>query len=243
MDPNYFRHHRTEMLPFVPDRRARVLEVGCGEGRFSGSLPGTQEVWGIEPSPAADIARAHLTRVFRGTFEQAKAELPSGHFDIVVCNDVIEHMSDHVQFFRDVQQYIAPGGMLVGSIPNVRYYENLFQFLFEKDWHYRDFGILDRTHVSFFTEKSLRKTLERDGFRVVLLHGINSGSHGGTSLRERLYRYAAHMLSVLTLGYFSDILYLQFAFQAVPPPRFAHPAAPNATRSEPAPSGVQDEAL
>lgn len=231
------------MLPFVPDRRARVLEVGCSEGRFSGLLPGTQEVWGVEPSPAADIARARLTRVFRGTFEQAQAELPSGYFDIVICNDVIEHMPDHARFLRNIQRHIAPGGMLVGSIPNVRYYGNMFQFLLEKDWHYRDSGILDRTHVSFFTEKSLRKTLERAGFRITLLRGINRGLHGGTSLRDRLYLYAAHALSLLTLGYFSDILYLQFAFQAVPPTGPARPAAPDAARSGPAPGGVRDEAL
>ncbi len=242
MDPNYFKHHRAEMLPFVPVRRARVLEVGCGEGRFSGSLPGTQEVWGIEPSPAADIAGGLLTQVFRGTFEQAEAGLPPGYFDVVICNDVIEHMPDHARFLQAIQRCIAPGGMLVGSIPNVRYYENLFQFLLEKDWHYRDFGILDRTHVGFFTEKSLRKTLERAGFRVALLRGINGGAHGGRSWRERLYLCAARMLSMLTLGYFSDILYLQFAFQAVLPAGPGRPAAPDASRREPAPSGEQGEA-
>ena len=225
------------MRPFVPDRRARVLEIGCGEGRFSSSLPGTQEVWGVEPSPAAETARTHLTRVFHSTFEQAAAELPLAYFDVVICNDVIEHMPDHAGFLRDIQRHIAPGGMLVGSIPNVRYYENMFQFLLEKDWHYRDFGILDRTHIVFFTAKSLRKTLERAGFRVVCLRGINSGRHGGMSLRERLYLYAAHALSVMTLGYFNDVLYLQFAFQAVPVTEPLRPAAPDGARDEEASVG------
>ncbi len=204
------------MLPFVPDRRGRVLEIGCSEGRFSAALQDVQERWGIEPSPAAEIARTCLDHVFQGTFEQTAGQLPQNYFDVVICNDVIEHMPNHDQFLRDIRSYIAPGGMIVGSVPNVRYYQNLFQFLIEKDWHYTDFGILDRTHFSFFTEKSLRKTLERAGFEVVRLTGINTARQFDGSLRDRIYLAAAYSLGVLTLGYFADVRHLQFAFQARP---------------------------
>ena len=106
--------------------------------------------------------------------------------------------------------------MLIGSIPNVRYYENVMQFLLEKDWMYRDYGILDRTHMAFFTAKSLRRTLERSGFKVARLTGINPKRGFTGSARDKLYLAGTHALSALTLGYFSDLKYLQFGFQATP---------------------------
>lgn len=216
MDSEYFKHSRQEVVPFVPARRQRVLEVGCGEGWFTGSLSGVEESWGIEPSDAAEAARSRLTRVFRATFEEVEAELPLGFFDVVVCNDVIEHMPNHSRFLSEIGKHIAPGGMLIGSIPNVRFYNNMMQFLLEKDWHYTEFGILDRTHITFFTEKSFRRTLERHGFSVVTLKGINTGIKFSNSTRSSLYLGAARVLSAVSLGYFSDILHLQFAFQALP---------------------------
>lgn len=216
MDPDYFKHSRPEMLPFVPAQRRRVLEVGCGEGWFTGSLTGVEESWGIEPSDAAEAARSRLTRVFHATFDEAEAELPLGFFDVVVCNDVIEHMPDCNRFLSAIGKHIAQGGMLIGSIPNVRFYNNMMQFLLEKDWHYTEFGILDKTHITFFTEKSLRKTLERHGLSVVALQGINTGMKLSKSSRESIYLGLARVLSAVSFGYFSDILHLQFAFQAAP---------------------------
>lgn len=216
MDPEYFKHSRQEVAPFVPAQRRRVLEVGCGEGTFVTSLSGVEESWGIEPSVAAEAARARFTQVFRATFEEVEAELPLAYFDVVICNDVIEHMPDHNRFLSAIGKHIAPGGLLIGSIPNVRFYNNMMQFLLEKDWHYTDAGILDRTHVTFFTEKSFRKTLERHGFTVVAMKGINTGVRFSDSRRTSVYLGLAKVLSALSFGYFSDILHLQFAFQASP---------------------------
>ena len=209
MDQGYFANDRQDMLPFVPARRSRVLDVGCGEGRFSGSLPGVEEIWGIEPSSAARVAMGRMTRVLNSTFDEAELELPKQYFDLVICNDVIEHMPNHSRFLSSIGQYIAPGGMMIGSIPNVRYYNNLFQYMIEKDWYYTDSGILDRTHLAFFTQKSLRRTLEQHGFEVVRLTGIHTGARPDDSARARVYQAVAYALVVSTLGYFSDIRHFQ----------------------------------
>jgi SAM-dependent methyltransferase len=203
------------MLPFIPARRSRVLEVGCGEGTFSASLLGTEETWGIEPTPAAEIAKNRLTRVLRGTFDDVKGQLPAAYFDLIVCNDVIEHMPNHEAFFREIGRYLSPEGMLIGSIPNVRFYEHLFRLLFEKDWTYTDEGILDRTHLAFFTEKSLRETIARCGLKLVRLEGINTYPNWGRSRKSRFYFHLARFLKFATRGYFADIRHLQFAFQAI----------------------------
>lgn len=224
MSEYYFNLERQDMLPFVPLRRGRVLEIGCGEGRFSGALTGVEESWGIEPSPAAEVAKGRLNKVIQGTFDDAEPKLPISYFDLVICNDVIEHMPDYSKFLSHIIKYMAPGGMMIGSIPNVRYYHNMFEYLFEKDWRYTDIGILDRTHLAFFTQKSLRRALEQHGFKVSRLVGINTAYRFSNSALTWIYLIAAYALVAVTFGYFSDIRHLQFAFQATPTENSAQPS-------------------
>lgn len=205
------------MLRFIPKcKDARTLEIGCGTGAFSRLLVGCSEKWGIEPSEAGDIAVNHLTTVLKGTFDEVKSKLPKSYFDIVICNDVIEHMPDHQQFFGEISQFMRPDGVIVGSIPNVRFYDNMFKMLFEKDWLYKEDGILDKTHLAFFTERSLRRTIERSGFELLDLRGLNLDVQIDYSRKSRLYFFLARVLSRATMGYFYDIRYLQFGFQARP---------------------------
>ncbi len=214
-DAAYFTHRRPEMLDFLPAKRRRVLEIGCAQGEFLSAVPGVEERWGIEPSPAARLAQSRLDKVFESTFDAAEPELPAHYFDIVICNDVIEHMPDHDVFFSRISRYIAPGGTLIGSIPNVRFYKNLFELIIEKDWNYTDSGILDRTHTRFFTEKSLRKSFARHGFSIERFAGLDNAGRPRDG-RPRLYYLASRALIALSLGYFSDIQFLQFGFRVKP---------------------------
>jgi SAM-dependent methyltransferase len=204
------------MLRFVPARRRLVLEIGCGTAGFISCLTGCEEKWGIEPTTAGLIAKQELTHLLSGSFDAVKAQLPKNYFDLVICNDVIEHMVDHRAFLTEIREYIAPDGVLIGSIPNVRFYDNLFRMLFEKDWRYVDAGILDRTHLAFFTEKSLRQTLEETGYRVLRLSGINWNHLVDKTPKSYRYLRLAQLISKLSLGYFSDIRCVQFGFQAQP---------------------------
>ena len=199
----YFQNLRPEMIPFLPDDYARVLEIGCGEGRFSDNLKSGSEVWGIEPDgDALAAAPGKLHRVLAGRYEDVHGELPESHFDLVICNDVIEHMEDHDRFFRSIRSKIAPGGSLVASIPNVRYVRNLFRLIVRKEWEYEDDGVLDRTHLRFFTEKSLKRCLIRHGFEIAKFGGINRSTK-------------AAPVALLSLGYCADVQFLQFGFRAV----------------------------
>jgi len=215
-NPDYYRSARVEMTPFVPARRTRVLEIGCGAGVFCSALPNVDERWGVEPGEAATEAAHRLDHVIRGTFNDAAGSLPRHYFDVVIRNDVIEHMPDHDMFLRRIRDHIAPGGVLVGSIPNVRYHENLFDLLLGRDWEYRESGILDRTHLRFFTERSLRRTFSRHGYAIEMFQGINGGFRLGRSdvlTRYKLFGIAALVLSA---GFFSDIRYPQFGFRVRP---------------------------
>jgi 2-polyprenyl-3-methyl-5-hydroxy-6-metoxy-1,4-benzoquinol methylase len=211
---DYYLHHRRELCAFLPEEQQIVLEVGCGAGNFGQTLNAV-ETWGVEPDRAScQVAAQHYTRILNGYYENVESLIPDNHFDLIVCNDVIEHMADHRGFLQSLHRKLKSSGNLVGSVPNVRYYDNLFNLLCKKDWCYVDSGILDRTHLRFFTEKSLRLTLVNAGFRVDMLEGINSTFRKGIRKKPGKFLVFA-LLSAFTFGNTKDIEWLQFGFRAV----------------------------
>ncbi|MEI7436567.1 MAG: class I SAM-dependent methyltransferase [bacterium] len=206
----YYRNVRADMRAFLPAQYRTVLDVGCGEGGFVDTLGPDCEVWGVEPYPAAaNKARARLHRIEEGFFEDVCPRLPEAYFDLIVCNDVIEHMPDHEYFFQKVQRLMKPGGYLVGSIPNVRFFDTLYEVLCRREWQYQDKGILDRTHLRFFTQLSLRRTLEQTGMNLEILRGINPVCFRRLGLAQA----ARLALIFLVAGGRTDIGYVQFGFR------------------------------
>ena len=92
----YYANARLEMLQFIPKDAQKILEVGCGEGKFSEILTEQgKETWAIEPDPeSAVIAAKSLTKVFQGTIDEKLLEIPDEAFDVIVMNDVIEHLTE-----------------------------------------------------------------------------------------------------------------------------------------------------
>jgi len=180
----YYKHARPKILPFIPDPCSRVLDVGCGGGLFGELLKKERncEVWGVEPvAEAADEAKIHLDNVINKKFLK-EIGLPSNHFDVIVFNDSLEHFPYPEPPLQYAKELLDLNGVLVCSIPNVRYIENVKHLLIDKDWKYTDEGILDHTHLRFFTKKSIRRTLENNGFEILKLDGINSHKWSGWKL-------------------------------------------------------------
>jgi 2-polyprenyl-3-methyl-5-hydroxy-6-metoxy-1,4-benzoquinol methylase len=115
---DYFAEARAEMLPFVPANCHRLLDVGCGVGGFGASLKETRqiEIWGVElVSSVAAKATTKLDRVITGLFEP-ETKLPSGAFDCIVFNDVLEHMIAPEQAtFGTYQSFGSSGSREDGS--------------------------------------------------------------------------------------------------------------------------------
>jgi 2-polyprenyl-3-methyl-5-hydroxy-6-metoxy-1,4-benzoquinol methylase len=193
------------MLAYVPPGSSRVLEVGCGEGYFGEAIKRRDgaEVWGIELSEAAAAQAAErLDRAMAGDAAELIGELPAEHFDCVVFNDVLEHLAEPWAVLRDVRRKLLPGGTVVCSIPNIRYWHHLNDYVFGGVWEYGDSGILDRTHLRFFTEKSIRELFPRLGYRIRALEGIHP-----IDPVPRRYKLA----NMVTRGLFRDTKYAQFA--------------------------------
>lgn len=123
-------------------------------------------------------ARVNGINVVTGLYDDVASQIPDGHFDLVVCNDVIEHMIDPAGFLRNVKAKLAPGGHLIASIPNIRYAPVLFNLLVHADFEYTEWGVLDYTHLHLFTSKSFSRLAEQCGWEVEL-----SEPHGTASFK------------------------------------------------------------
>lgn len=203
----YYANDRPEMLAFFPAAPGRVLDVGCGNGRFGAMLKDKlagAEVWGVEPVAAAHAAAAVvLDQAVHGPFDAALG-LPEAAFDTIVFNDSLEHFPDPAPPLALARRLLKADGRIISSIPNVRCWHHLKRFVVDAEWQYEDEGILDRTHLRFFTYKSIHDTFRSAGYRVQQLHGIGARWRGTKlALARALLPHAVQ-----------DLLYLQFAVVA-----------------------------
>jgi 2-polyprenyl-3-methyl-5-hydroxy-6-metoxy-1,4-benzoquinol methylase len=148
----------------------------------------------------ADKARSRLDKVIVGGIEEQPG-LPDGYFDCIVFNDVLEHLVDPWTVLRSIKVKLKSGGCVVASIPNVRHFSNLRQLILEKEWRYMDCGVLDRTHLRFFTEKSIRRMFEDCGYNLCSIDGIV----------ERPFPWTLGLLNRILFNSLRDTEYLQFA--------------------------------
>lgn len=157
----------TKLLHFVGENK-RVLDVGCASGYLAELLKAQDcTVVGIEPDPqAAAQARHHCEEVLCGDVERMEF-LPrfASFFDVILMGDVLEHMRDPGQALRSLRGYLKPDGAFVISTPNVANYAIRFSLLFGR-FDYRDQGIMDRSHVRFFTWTTLKKLLKDSGLDI-----------------------------------------------------------------------------
>lgn len=203
----YYECERSEMLEFIPLESKKILELGCANGRFSSSIKDRQsvEIWGIEyNAEAAANAAKRLDKVINDDIANALDELPLNYFDCVVCNDILEHLPDPVEILKSLRKHITNDGVLVSSIPNVRYLPVLYEILIRKDFKYRDSGVLDNTHLRFFTNKSIIRLFDLSGYKVMNIKGLKAAV-------PFLYKCAFLLVNILTLGYYKDSSFIQFA--------------------------------
>jgi 2-polyprenyl-3-methyl-5-hydroxy-6-metoxy-1,4-benzoquinol methylase len=211
----YAESVRHEMLQFIPDSARSILDVGCSIGNFGAllKLERGAEVWGVEPDrAAAELASDRLDRVICSRFD-SNLNTDGKKFDCIVFNDVLEHMVDPASALEVAPAYLNPDGIVVASIPNVRYFGNIWLLLVHKSWKYQDTGILDRTHLRFFTKKSIESLFDDAGFKIHRLVGINS-----LHICDPYFRPKFTILNILTLGRIADMEWMQFAVVANPLP-------------------------
>jgi len=144
-----------------------VLEVGCSSGALTGRIAAMGcRVTGIEVRPeAAAKARKFVEQVLVGDVATMPLPLPPSSFDAILLIDVLEHLGDPTGALRRLFPLLREGGRIVVAIPNVAHWSVRLRLLVGR-FDYEDSGILDRTHLRFYTRETARAMLEEAGLDI-----------------------------------------------------------------------------
>lgn len=215
IDP-YSNSAPANVLRFV-GRDKEVLEIGAGPGSISRPL---KEISGCRVSAieidekSVEILKRFCERVWRRDLNDASwAEgIPEGAYDNVVIADVLEHLVDPWTLLRRASAFLKPGGSIVVSIPHASH-AAILACLLNNDFDYRDWGLLDRTHIRFFSMKNLQALFEGAGLRIadfafVLKHPEE------TEFAETWKALAPRVRGVLETGEYANVY--QVVLRAIP---------------------------
>jgi O-antigen biosynthesis protein len=198
-DSEYYTREKSWMVPFVETGPNIVLDLGCASGRLGKRLLDAgkaKELIGAEIFPAAAEEAAKLyKKVYVGDVEETEFDY-DGYFDYVICGDILEHLKDPYRVVKRIHSWLKPGGSLLVCVPDVRNFRVLRDLVWHGRWEYVSSGILDKTHLRFFTRSTCREMLEEAGFEVYHSQMI-------------IYGPKKNIFNRITAGLFSEFLATQ----------------------------------
>ncbi len=168
---NYSMFSRPEILALITDPTdtpLKVLDVGCACGASLLSIKNkfpASEPHGIELDPGSWSIASKLFPVTQGNVEQ-DLDYPKEYFDYIIFGDVLEHLNQPEAVLVNMKRYLKPGGMILASIPNIMHISVIGDLL-NGAFTYQDSGILDRTHLRFFTKGEIIKMFSRAGYEIL----------------------------------------------------------------------------
>ncbi len=169
-DKAYYARERSWPALFSIKEQSKVLDIGCGQGNLGAFLKQTFgcHVTGLDIiDENVQIARKVLDIVIMGDIETMDLNEVLGPYDYIIFSDCLEHLLDPEKvLFRILRLLNSKDGELLISIPNVRNFKVTLPLLLKDEWQYTDEGLLDKTHLRFFTLKSIKRLLSHTGYQV-----------------------------------------------------------------------------
>lgn len=163
------------LMSMIP-QGSRVLDIGCGTGSISGMIRDLRraDVLGIEPHPErAKKAESEGIKVIQGVYSP-DVPVKYGKFDVVLFADVLEHLTDPAETLEQAKSALTPDGRILASIPNVAHWSVRLRLLAGK-FDYEPTGIMDATHLRWFTRKSVRRLFDGAGYDIEYFHSAAGG--------------------------------------------------------------------
>lgn len=147
----------------------RVLEIGCSSGYFSAAMKDNGiHVYGIEPFSTEAKDNGHVDEFFHGTVEDfcnIAESVSRSSFDAVILGDILEHLIDPKKILTKLSYFLKHDGVFIASVPNITHIA-ILQMLSDKQWIYQKYGLLDSTHLRFFSWNSIRELFIKIGFGI-----------------------------------------------------------------------------
>ena len=196
----YYSLVREDVVSIVPKHTKRILECGCGEGYTGAELKKQigAEITGIEIfADAAKKAKELLDRVIIGDLDTMHFDFPDGYFDCILFPDVLEHTKNPESVLLKLEKYLAKDGIIIASIPNIQYMPALLKIIGGK-FEYEESGVLDKTHLRFFTLHTIEKMFSDCGFWIETIY-----KNKGQSLKFKLF-------NILTFGLLKQFSIYQY---------------------------------
>jgi 2-polyprenyl-3-methyl-5-hydroxy-6-metoxy-1,4-benzoquinol methylase len=202
---SYYSGVRLDILPLLPKHSKKILEIGCGTGNTLAYLKDKGYCdWtcGVDIfDDAIESAKEKLDCIYQCNIEEMKIPLNSESIDIILCLDVLEHLINPQKVVAYLHTLLAPGGIIIASIPNVRHYSVVIPLIFQNKWEYTDSGLLDSTHLRFFVKSTA----------ITLMN--SSGLHVQEVLSTKGKK--AKLLNAITMGIFDSFYSVQYLIKAV----------------------------
>lgn len=203
---NYFTGVRSDYIFEMPNNpEACILEVGCGTGDTGAKAisEGKCRLYcGIEISTkAAKKAREQLHQIVVGDVESEELPWKENTFDVLIISEVLEHLVDPWAVLRKLKPLLKQGALVFASSPNVAHYK-VINSLIRGDWSLADSGVMDRTHLRWFTPDTYKKMFESSGYLVTHLAPV-----GDLGLKARV-------INTITFGKLKHLLWRQIDLRA-----------------------------
>jgi len=203
--PSYYANARLEIEPLLPANIGSVLEIGCSEGN---TLQWLRDRKSIKTCSGIEIIPDVAARAIEKGLDVVVADIErdgipfKDQYDLILCLDVLEHLLDPWGALKNITGSIKPGGYFIASIPNIGHISILSDLVWHDRFDYADSGILDRTHLRFFTGATAHQLLTDAGLEVV-------------EQQARFARKTHRRINFLTAGLFKRFLTFQNIFLAV----------------------------
>lgn len=205
---SYFSVVRKDIIELIPPETKTLLEVGCGTGatidKIKEKLPNI-EIYAIEKNIIPfTFAGQKFQNVINADFETFDVKtLPQNYFDVIIFADVLEHFVEPWKALEKSKCLLSEKGFILASIPNIRNLKVLYKIIFDR-FEYEESGLLDKTHLRFFTLHTIKKLFETENYKIERI--IYNKTRG----------WKANLIRIMSLGLLSPFLIEQFIITARP---------------------------
>jgi len=201
----YHDRVRSDVFDIVPEKAGRVLDLGGGIGATGAALKASgRATYIVLVDQVANTIATGVDEAFAGDLEDVslvdRISASAGPFDTILCLDILEHLRDPWSVVHGLHKALAPGGSIVVSVPNVNHFSVVGPLIFKDKFRLQDAGILDRTHLRWFTR--------RGAIELATCSGLTK-----EKVQANIFSRRDRLLNHLTFGLFRRFLAVQYVIR------------------------------